>query len=149
VLLSTKLAPWKLGPRVAGALEAVVGVVTAAVGAAVADAKAAGVAMVAAVAAAEEAAATVVSEAPMVLAHVAVVAVVAAVAGMAAVVAIATERRPHLLKRLFREPFAFSLARYCGLRCFLGLPANALSNSALGNRRNSLATSPICHGMTR
>lgn len=40
--------------------------------------------------------------------------------------------------------FRLSVAR--GLR---GRPANSRSNHGLGSKRNSLATTPICHGITR
>ena len=36
-----------------------------------------------------------------------------------------------------------------GLRGFRARPVRALSNTALGNTRSSLAITPICHGITR
>ena len=38
---------------------------------------------------------------------------------------------------------------YSFMRRLRGRPASSLSNTALGSMRNSLATTPICQGMTR
>jgi len=46
-------------------------------------------------------------------------------------------------------PFCFWRATQSLLRGLRGRPAKALSNRALGSRRSNLATTPICHGITR
>ncbi len=136
--------------------EAVVGVVATV---AVADAKAAvaatvlGVKVVAVVgvkAAATAVGKTVAFAAPTALAP-AVVAVGAKAAAVAtAVVATtATELKvSRTKKRLPREPFAISIF-YSPSRRLRGLPLSSLSYSPLGSKRSSLATTPICHGITR
>lgn len=137
--------------------------------AAVAEEATAAVVVAAAVVAAMAAGAvveTAVSAARTVLAHVAAAVAVAAeegtavVAGMA-VVAEDTDPSPRhhhpgenkgsnrsLFCALLLQPVPGQrqVALRRGLR---GRPANALSNRALGSTRNTLATTPICHGITR
>ena len=38
---------------------------------------------------------------------------------------------------------------YSAARCFLGRPASSRSNNPFGSSRNTLATTPICQGITR
>ena len=83
-----------------------------------------------------------------------VTAVVVVVAAVTAVVVAATKHL--LLETGFglankgpSGPFCFWRATQSLLRGLRGRPAKALSNRALGSRRSNLATTPICHGITR
>jgi hypothetical protein len=92
-------------------------------------------------------AATVVSAAPTVPAHVAAAAVVAAATAVAATAATDRSAHGHRKRRLPREPFL--LRAHSPRRFFLPRPWSAMSNTALGSTRISLATRAICQGITR
>ena len=97
------------------------------------------------------AAAKAVSAAPMVLAPEGVAAVAAVVAAMAAATAAAATATERRLAPFLKSSFG-SFSRFqppSAWRCLRGRPASNRSNKGLGNSRSTLATTPICQGMTR
>lgn len=109
-------------------------------------------ALVAAASAAVAVAATVV------VAALAAAAVVVTAVVVAVVTAVAVAATKHLLlgsdfgltTKGPSGPFCFCyVVQTLLLRGLRGRPAKALSNRALGSRRSTLATTPICQGITR
>jgi hypothetical protein len=98
------------------------------------------------------AAAVVTAAVPVVAARVAVVVTVVVAAAQVAVVvtavAVATATKPTSTNKGPSGPFLLPYSSVSA-RFFLGRPATARSNTALGKARNKRATHAICHGITR
>jgi hypothetical protein len=138
---STKPVRWSLVLPVQAAAASAV----AAVAAVTAAALAAAVPVAAATAAALAAAAAAVAV------QAAAVAVVTAVAVAATklqkIARLTSGKQKKVLRGLFL--FCASYAWASVTRGLRGRPANRRSNRALGSKRSNLATTPICHGITR